>query len=131
VRIDKWLWAVRLYKTRTAATEACSGGHVEVGGVKAKAARKVAVGEEVELSGHARVRRCRVVRLVEKRVGAAVAAECVEVVEAVASVGSGGADGGDGGRPWWMEAGPVGARERGAGRPTKRERRLTDRLRGQ
>ncbi len=116
VRIDKWLWSVRLYKTRGVATEACGAGHVEVGGDKAKASKVVRVGDEVRLTGHDRVVLCRVERLVDKRVGAPVATECYTVVEAKASEA----------RPWFEE---VGVRDRGAGRPTKRDRRLTDQLR--
>jgi ribosome-associated heat shock protein Hsp15 len=47
VRIDKWLWAARFYKTRSLATEAVAGGKVEVGGERAKPARAVRVGDEV------------------------------------------------------------------------------------
>jgi len=49
VRLDKWLWAARFYKTRTAATEAVHGGKVEVGGVTAKPARMVAPGDEIRI----------------------------------------------------------------------------------
>ena len=48
-RVDKWLWAVRLCKTRSAATELCSGGHVRVNGAPAKPARELRVGDRVEL----------------------------------------------------------------------------------
>lgn len=115
--MDKWLWSVRLYKTRSAATEACSGGHVEVGGAPVKPARLLRVGDEVVLSGHDRVVRCRVDRVIDKRVGAPLAAACYTVIEAAATEA----------RPWYEV---VGRRERGAGRPTKQDRRATDRLRG-
>ena len=49
VRIDKWLWAARFFKTRTAATEAVAGGHVKVNGERAKPSREVTVGERVEV----------------------------------------------------------------------------------
>lgn len=113
-RVDVWLWAVRLYKTRSAATAGCRGGHVRVNGSPAKAATPVKVGDRVEaFVGRERV--LEVTRVLDKRVGAALAAECyldhsppVPVVEREA---------------------PVFARERGAGRPTKRERRELDRFR--
>jgi ribosome-associated heat shock protein Hsp15 len=113
-RVDVWLWAVRLYKTRSAATAACRGGHVRVNGVAAKAATPVKRGDRVEaFIGRERI--LEVVAVIDKRVGAAVAATClidhsppVPVVEREA---------------------PVFARERGAGRPTKRERRELDRFR--
>ncbi|MCU1377800.1 MAG: RNA-binding protein [Acidimicrobiales bacterium] len=113
-RVDVWLWAVRLYKTRSAATAACRGGHVRVNGAAAKAATPVKVGDRVEaFVGRERI--LEVAAVIDKRVGAAVAATClidhsppVPVVEREA---------------------PVFARERGAGRPTKRERRELDRFR--
>src|SRR5688500_11610285 len=76
-RVDRWLWAVRVCKTRTAATEACKAGHVRVNGAPAKAATTVRMGDRVttRLHGHERV--LEVVRVIDKRVGAAVAAECV------------------------------------------------------
>jgi len=49
VRIDKWLWAARFFKTRTAATEAVLGGHVHVGGERVKPAREVRVGDRIEI----------------------------------------------------------------------------------
>jgi ribosome-associated heat shock protein Hsp15 len=115
-RVDKWLWAVRLYPTRTAATEACQGGHVELNGSRVKPAATVKVGDRVTAKVHARVRILEVVTVIDKRVGAAVAAECVvdhsPPVEPVEHDGM------------WM------VRDRGAGRPTKRDRRQIDRFRG-
>ncbi len=113
-RVDVWLWAVRLYKTRSAATAACRGGHVRVNRAAAKAATPVKVGDRVEAFVE-RERTLEVVAVISKRVGAALAATClidhsppVPVVE---------------------RAAPIFVRERGAGRPTKRERRGLDRLR--
>jgi ribosome-associated heat shock protein Hsp15 len=116
VRVDQWLWAVRLYKTRTSATEACRGGHVSVNGSTAKAATPVRAGDRVEAVVGGRRRELEVVRTVDKRVGAPVAAVCLV----------------DHSPPppeedAWQP--PAFARERGAGRPTKRDRRDLDRLR--
>ncbi|MDP2712589.1 MAG: S4 domain-containing protein [Solirubrobacteraceae bacterium] len=78
VRIDKWLWAARFYKTRTLASEAVRGGHVQVGGARVKPSRDVAAGDEIELAiGHAR-RVVVVCALAEKRGSATVAATLYE-----------------------------------------------------
>lgn len=115
-RVDSWLWAVRVYKTRSAATTACRAGHVRVNGEKAKAAQPVKPGDElrVRISGFDRI--LVVKQPITKRVGAAVAAAAVE-------------DRTPPPPPREMTA-FVPVRNRGAGRPTKRERRDIDRLRG-
>ncbi|MFT4049359.1 MAG: S4 domain-containing protein [Solirubrobacterales bacterium] len=114
IRIDKWLVAVRVYKTRALAAEACGGGKVRVGGRAVKASYGVRVGERVS----ARDRDLEVVRLIEKRVGASAAAECfidhTPVVERESRLD---------------RAGAAFEREAGAGRPTKRDRRQLDRMR--
>lgn len=114
VRVDQWLWAVRLYKTRTAATDACKGGHVKVNGTGAKAATSVKVGDRVETNLHGRDRVLEVVRLLDKRVGAAIAAECLVDHSPP---------------PPERDELDLFSRERGAGRPTKRDRRQIDRFR--
>lgn len=110
--MDAWLWAVRIYKTRSAATAACRGGHVRVNRVAAKAATQVKVGDRVEAVTD-RQRLLEVAVLVEKRVGPAVAATCFI----------------DHSPPAPPRQPRAFVRERGAGRPTKRERREIDRLR--
>lgn len=114
-RVDRWLWAVRLYKTRSAATEACAGGHVKVNGATAKPATTVRAGDRVETRLHHRDRILEVVRIVDKRVGAPVAAECLVDHSPPP--------------PAKDETFPIFAREAGAGRPTKRDRRRLDRFR--
>ena len=116
VRVDQWLWAVRLFKTRSAATDACRAGHVRVNGNPAKAAHPVREGDRVEAFVHGRRRDLEVVRLVDKRVGAPVASECLVDHSPPP--------------PPKEEAAPTFLRERGSGRPTKRERRTMDRFRG-
>jgi len=113
-RVDIWLWAVRLYKTRTAATAACRGGHVRVNRAAAKAAAPVKIGDRIEAFVE-RQRILEVVAIIDKRVGPAVAARCFVDHSPPA--------------PVVKRMPPVFARERGAGRPTKRERRELDRLR--
>ncbi len=113
VRVDAWLWAVRVYKTRSAATTACRAGHVRVGGEKAKAAQHVRVGDElrVRIAGFDRMLVVR--QLITKRVGAPLAAVAAEDRT-----------------PPREPIALMAVRDRGAGRPTKRERRDIDRLRG-
>ncbi|MFM9458724.1 RNA-binding S4 domain-containing protein, partial [Streptomyces europaeiscabiei] len=78
VRVDAWLWAVRVYKTRSAATTACRAGHVRIGGDKAKAAQPVRIGDEVRIriAGFDRILIVR--QLLVKRVGAPLAALAAE-----------------------------------------------------
>ncbi|MEV5320985.1 RNA-binding S4 domain-containing protein [Streptomyces sp. NPDC052687] len=116
VRIDSWIWSVRLVKTRSLGAAACKGGHVRVNGERVKPAHSVRIGDEVRLRQEGRERIVVVKRLIRKRVGAPVAAQCYidnspppPPREAVA---------------------PAGIRDRGAGRPTKRDRRELERLRG-
>lgn len=113
-RVDAWLWAVRLFKTRSAATAACRGGRVKVNRATAKASTPLKVGDRVQAFVD-RERILEVVVLIEKRVGPAVAATCLVDHSPPAPVKK---------RQPRM---PV--RERGAGRPTKRERRQMDRVR--
>jgi ribosome-associated heat shock protein Hsp15 len=114
-RVDRWLWAVRLYKTRSAATDACKGGHVKVNGAPAKAATAVRIGDRVAARVHDRDRDLEVVRVIDKRVGAAVAAECV-------------VDHSPPPPPPELTR-PAFVRDPAAGRPTKRDRRQLDRFR--
>ena len=119
VRVDKWLWSVRVFRTRTAAGDACAAGRVTVNDEPAKPATKVAVGDLVEARRRDRTIVYEVVSPIEKRVSAAKAAECV--VDRSPPAPS---------RSAAEVPPPGGARERGRGRPTKRERREIDRLRG-
>jgi ribosome-associated heat shock protein Hsp15 len=114
-RVDAWLWAVRVTRTRSAATEACRGGHVRVNGSPAKAATTVRVGDRVEARVAGRQRVLEVVRLIDKRVGAPVAVECYEDHSPPP--------------PSRDDAPETFARDRGAGRPTKRDRRRLDSFR--
>ncbi|MFI6337583.1 RNA-binding S4 domain-containing protein [Streptomyces sp. NPDC050535] len=116
VRVDSWIWSVRLVKTRSMGATAARGGHVRVNGERVKPAYAVRVGDEVRLRHAGRERVVIVKRVIRKRVGPPVAAECFvdnspppPPREAVA---------------------PAGIRDRGAGRPTKRDRRELERLRG-
>jgi ribosome-associated heat shock protein Hsp15 len=86
VRIDKWLWAARFYKTRTAATDAVLGGHVRVNGVRVKPAKEVAVSDTVEVKVGQVERTVVVTGLADRRGSAAVASTlCLETPESIAN----------------------------------------------
>lgn len=112
-RVDRWLWAVRLFKTRSAAQRACQGGHVQVNGRRAKPATPVKIGDAVEARAGNRQRVVEVTQLIDTRVSAAVARGCL--------IDHSPAPAADEHQP------SVPTRERGAGRPTKRDRRLLER----
>jgi len=115
MRVDSWLWAVRLTKSRSVSTAACRAGHVKVNGTRVKPAANLKVGDTVTYRGE-RERIVEVVQLLTKRVGAPEATKAyVDHSPPVLP----------------REAVPfVPVRDRGAGRPTKRERREIDKLRG-
>ncbi|TDB87694.1 RNA-binding S4 domain-containing protein [Actinomadura sp. 7K534] len=114
VRVDLWLWSVRLLKTRSMATTACRAGHVRVNDERAKPSTAVKPGDEIRLRHDGRERIVVVQKIIRKRVGAPAAAECLIDKSPP---------------PPPREALiPVGRRERGAGRPTKRERRELERV---
>jgi ribosome-associated heat shock protein Hsp15 len=115
-RVDSWVWAVRLAKTRAAASAACKAGHVRVNGVRVKPAHTIRAGDEVRLRQDGYERIAVVVRVITKRVGAAVAAECFIDNSPPP--------------PPREEVVAVAVRDRGAGRPTKRDRRSMDKLLG-
>ncbi|WP_104043710.1 RNA-binding S4 domain-containing protein [Arthrobacter sp. ZGTC412] len=115
VRIDAWLWAIRAYKTRSAATAACRAGHVRLNGGPAKASATLVTGDTVtvRMSGYERILEVR--RLINKRVGAEAASHCFTDHTPP--------------RPVAPALG-LPQRDRGAGRPTKKDRREMERLRG-
>lgn len=115
-RVDVWLWSVRQLKSRSAATAACKAGHVRVNGDSAKPAQKVSVGDEVRLRVEGFDRFLRVERIITKRVGAPIAQGCYTDFSPP--------------RPSPLDVPAVVRRARGAGRPTKKERRALDALMG-
>ncbi|MGW2252451.1 RNA-binding S4 domain-containing protein [Kitasatospora sp. NPDC001660] len=116
VRVDSWIWSVRLTRTRALAAAACRAGHVRVNGERAKPAQPLRPGDEVRVREEGYERVVIVRKPIRKRVGAAVAAECLTDQSPP--------------RPPREFVAPVFERDRGAGRPTKRERRELDELRG-
>ena len=116
VRLDKWLWAVRLFKSRSLATEACHGGRVKVNGHHAKPARAVRVGDVVIAVTGELTRTVKVTALLETRVGAKLVPQYLEDLTPPEEFE----------RQREKAFAPVGLRPKGAGRPTKRDRRIID-----
>lgn len=120
-RVDKWLWCVRVFKTRSDAAEACRSGAVEVNGQEAKPGRDVKPGDRITVrAGFGLTRTLQVVGLPRSRVGAkelpALLADLTPPEEYE--------------RVRQAQSDIFAPRVRGAGRPTKRDRRETDRLTG-
>jgi len=119
VRIDKWLWAVRIFKTRSLAAEACGKGHVSIGDIHVKASREVRVGDHVKVRVPPIEREYVVKQLTDKRMSAQLTVDFVEEVTPQERL--------DILRGVHMV---FERRDRGSGRPTKRDRRLIDKLKG-
>lgn len=114
-RIDVWLWSVRLYKTRSLATQAVKGGHVRYNDAPVKPSQQVGPGDIIIVRVPGWDRRFEVLSLLNKRVGAKVAVTAYRDLS--------------GARPAWLSA-PVARRDPGTGRPTKKDRREIEKLRG-
>ena len=116
-RVDSWLWAIRILKTRSAATAASKAGHVSVNDERAKPAQTVRVGDVVRVRIDGEERILQVARIIAKRVGAPVAIACyIDLTPP---------------KPPKEERVLTVVRDRGAGRPTKRDRRVIERLMGE
>lgn len=121
VRIDKWLWAVRIFKTRSLAAEECGKGHVTIGDVHVKASRELKGGEVVKVRIAPIERHYLVKKLTDKRMSAQLAVDFVEDVtppETLALLNA-------------VKAYGFEYRDRGTGRPTKRDRRMIDKLKSE
>jgi ribosome-associated heat shock protein Hsp15 len=118
LRIDKYLWAIRAFKTRTLATDACKAGRVKLDGQNVKPSREVKINEVYHVSKGAERRVLKVTGLLENRVDAKTAVnfyDDVTPMEETQAFKS-------------MFHAPILKRDRGAGRPTKRDRREIDEL---
>ena len=120
LRVDKWLWAIRFYKTRTAATKACEAGRVKKDADKLKASSKISVGETLICRINQIQRTIVVKKLIEKRAGAPIAQECYEDLTPPEDL-----------LIPKLKASfllPNAHREKGMGRPTKKDRRDIDKF---
>lgn len=116
VRIDKWLWAVRVFKTRSLATDACRNGRVTIAGQPVKPSREVRIGETIVVQKDEMTRTFKVLGLLEQRVGAPLAKQYVEDLTPPSEFEKKR-------EPNYL---PPMHRPKGAGRPTKKDRRALD-----
>ena len=120
-RIDKWLWAVRIYKTRTMATDACAGGKVKMNNKTVKASRMVRPGNLIQVRKEVVRYEYIVLKIAEKRMGAKIVQNFVEDVTKAKE----------------LEKLKISkdlsfqTRKKGKGRPTKKERRIMDKIKEQ
>jgi ribosome-associated heat shock protein Hsp15 len=114
IRVDRWLWAVRLYKTRTQASAACGGGHVQVNGLPCKPARLVRPGDLIQARTGEVTRTVKVLAVLQSRVGAKLVGRYLEDLTPASEYEQA------------REKARVspGLRPKGTGRPTKKERRV-------
>ena len=112
-RIDKWLWSVRIFKTRAMASEACAGGKVKIDGIAVKASRNIEQNDIVQVRKGVVKYLYKVRKIAEKRMGAKLVPDFLEDLtpeDELAKMKS-------------VQTYPIQTREKGQGRPTKRERR--------
>lgn len=114
VRIDKWLWAVRLFKTRTLAATACNGGHVKLNDKNIKPARELRVGDVIRARVGRLEKIVRVKAILERRIGAKLVTDYLEDLTPAEAYEKARSD---------TAAEGVPHRPKGTGRPTKKQRR--------
>ena len=117
-RIDKWLWAARIFKTRTIASDACKNGRVMIDGVKLKPSRMVKEGDIIQVRKPPVTYSFKILKAIQNRVGAKMVPEVMENVTPQNQLDI-------------LEMNKIGGflqRARGTGRPTKKERREIDEL---
>jgi ribosome-associated heat shock protein Hsp15 len=117
VRLDKWLWAIRIYKTRNQAAEACRKGRILVNGMEAKPSREIRVDDIVVVRKLPVIYTYKVLILIEHRQSASIARDCMEDLTSVDELNK-----------LRVNDGFFARRDRGAGRPTKKERRTLDNI---
>ncbi|MDB6023607.1 MAG: hslR [Pedosphaera sp.] len=118
VRIDKWLWAVRIYKTRSVATAACRNGKVTIGGQPVKPSREVKINDLILAQNGDITRTIKVLALLEQRVGAQVVKQFAEDLTPASEYEKAK-------EPFFK---PLFYRPKGAGRPTKKDRRVMNKF---
>ncbi|HQO32304.1 MAG TPA: RNA-binding S4 domain-containing protein [Chitinophagales bacterium] len=117
IRIDKWLWAVRLFKTRSLAADACAAGKIKMDGESLKASYMLKAGQTIQVQKEGIRMIIKVVKLIEKRVGAPLAMQCYEDLTPPEEKDK-------------LKFPSVfyEVRDRGIGRPTKKDRRAIEKF---
>lgn len=115
VRVDKWLWSVRIFKSRTLATKVCKRGKVKLEGETIKPSQLIKTGDILFVKKEGYDLQFKVVKLLKKRVGAPIARECYEDLTPEEEFNKF--------KAWYKGKAQPEQREPGAGRPTKKERR--------
>ncbi len=118
VRIDKWLWSVRLFKSRSMATDACKSSRVKSKGITVKPSFLLSMGDIIELKKNGFNLTFKVNHLLDKRVSAILAAPCFDDLTSQEEL--------DKYKAWFVGKGGTEYRDRGEGRPTKKNRREID-----
>jgi ribosome-associated heat shock protein Hsp15 len=118
IRIDKYLWAIRIYKTRTLAGDACKSGHIKIDDVPVKASREIKVGDVLDIKYGPLNKRIEVVEVIKNRLKASLAVEKYKDITPQEEME----------RQEMMRQLNYERRERGTGRPTKKDRREIDYL---
>ena len=118
IRVDKWLWTVRMFKSRTMASDAVKGGRVKINGAAIKASYNIGRGEVIELKKNGFYFQFKVIELLKNRVADSIAITCYENLTPPEELNKY--------NEWFVGKGGIEFRERGAGRPTKKDRREID-----
>jgi ribosome-associated heat shock protein Hsp15 len=115
VRIDKWLWSVRIYKSRTQATEACKSGKIKLDNVGVKASTLVSKEDTIQIIKNGFKFKFKVINPIEKRVSASLAQECYQDLTPSEELLKY--------KDWFIQRRVFEHREKGVGRPSKKDRR--------
>lgn len=118
MRIDKWLWAVRIFKSRTLAADACKSGKIRNQKGLAKPSSMVTPGEIIDVKKNGFDLKFKILSLLKSRVGAPVAVTCYQDLTPTEELNKY--------KDWFVGKSGVEYREKGLGRPTKKERREID-----
>jgi len=118
VRVDKWLWSVRIFKSRSLATTMCKNGRISIGDKRLKPSALITEGTILNVLKEGFNLKIKAITLLEKRVGAPIAVTCYENLTPEEELNKY--------KDWFIGKGRAEVREKGLGRPTKRERREID-----